>query len=85
MPQSGRCAHYERFEKRPVKGEHMSSGDVEAKKFMGVPIPEEEVQISAHRDGAARPSGAWRVLFNRNTRHLPVLGERKDWEILSAK
>ncbi len=43
LPQSGRCDHYELFEKRLVAGEHMSFGNVYPRKLMGVTIPEEEV------------------------------------------
>jgi hypothetical protein len=43
LSQSGRCAHYEPFEKHPVHGEHMSFGSVKARKLVGVTIPKEEV------------------------------------------
>ena len=53
LPHSRWCAYDEPFEDRPVKGEHTSSGVVEAKEFVGVPIPQEEVQSGAHRCGDA--------------------------------
>ena len=41
--QSGHCAHNEPIEKRPMKGEHMSVGNVLARELVGVTVPKEEV------------------------------------------
>jgi hypothetical protein len=43
LPQIGRCAHYELVEKHPVKGDHMSFGNILARKLVGLKIPREEV------------------------------------------
>ena len=43
LPQGGRCAQNEPLEKRPVKGEHMISGNVLAKEFVGVTVPKKEM------------------------------------------
>ena len=43
LPQSGRCAQNEPIEKRHVKGEHMSPGNVLVKELVGVTVPKEEV------------------------------------------
>ncbi len=67
-PYSGLGAHYEPFEKRPMKGDHMSSGNVWAKKLVGVLVPKEKVQSGAHRDTATRPRGTRLVMLYRSTR-----------------
>jgi len=41
--QSGRCAHNEPVEKRPMKGDHMRHGNVLARELMGVTIYKKEV------------------------------------------
>ena len=43
LPQSGWCAHNEPIKKRPMKGEHMSPGNVLARELVGATIPKEEV------------------------------------------
>jgi hypothetical protein len=68
-----------KFKKFPVNGEHISFGDVLARKLVGVTIPHEEVQSGAH------PCGALRVLLDNNTRHLLVLGKCRDWEVPSSE
>ena len=40
---------------------------------MGVTSPNEEVQIGAHRNSAARSRGAWSVLLYCDTRYVLVL------------
>ena len=42
LMQSERGAHNEPIEKRHVKGEHMSPGNVLARELVGVTVPKEE-------------------------------------------